>query len=547
MKKQLAIIFLLLASFSLQAQLNTNEKFLIKFKGLEAITQSAIQGQLAFLASDWTEGRETGTKGSFMAADYIASMLKVYGIEPAASIANVSRREYSPSLNHIDSPFFQDFSLMETQQSDVQKCSVSFQDATGTRNINLNYRTDFICGIPEIGFDLNAPVVFVGYGISDPSKGIDELKGLDVKGKIVLRLTGAPGDDILKSEGFKKFGSTRYPKDEFLLQKGALAVMDVATDDDVQSWADNYPFHYKSSVYEGDSQPEYLKSKRMRIPLDTLSTSLKRMIISKRVANEILRGTGITVDSYAIDAADLKLPMLNNLTGITANIGMTVKNRIVKARNVIGMIEGENRDEYVVVGAHYDHMGIKNGFIFNGADDNASGTVGILTLAKAFKATGVKPKRTILFALWTGEEKGLLGSDYFVNNTGFKDKKMVFYLNYDMISRNSPADSIGKAVRIIYSKAYPGIEEITKKNIKSFVIDLKPNFVAMDIPRGGTDFTAFSLKNIPLMAWKSGEPAEYHQPTDEVSTVNWTKMLNIIKLGFLDIWDIANDNVLQKK
>ena len=543
MKKHLLIGFLLLACFSLQAQ---NEKNESKLKGLSAITEDAIRGQLEFLASPWTEGRETGSRGSFMAADYIVSMLKVYGIAPQGEFLKTAKIQDQLSTPTVR-PYFQDFSLIEASQGDVQKITISFNDGTGNRNIDLNYRTDFYFGTPEIGWDVSAPVVFVGYGITDDAKGINELKGMNLKGKIVLRLQGVPGLNYPNSEAMNKFGKAVYTKDDFLLQRGALAVMDVATDDDVQSWADNYPVHFKTPVYEGNTLPENLKPKRMRIPVDTLTASLKRVVIVKRIANEILKAYGITIDGYAKDAAGLKFPVLKNMTGISANIVASVKNRIVKARNILGIIEGEIKDEYVVVGGHYDHLGIQNGFIYNGADDNGSGTVGILTLAKAFMASGVKPKRSIIFALWTGEEKGLLGSNYFVNNSSFKDKKIVFYLNYDMISRSAPEDTIGKSFRMIYTKAFPRFEDITLNNLKAGGIDLRPNFVPMEQPRGGSDFTAFSLKNIPLMTWNAGHPLDYHQLSDETSKTDWSKMVKMIKLGFMDVWDIVNGDILDNK
>ena len=546
MKKNLLFGFLLLACFSVLAQNNVNWKNELKLRGLSAITEDAVRGQLEFLASPWTEGRETGTRGSFMAADYIVSMLKVYGIAPLGQFQHPTRLQDLLSTSSART-YFQDFSLIEASQGDVQKISISFIDGTGTRNVDLNYHTDFNFGIPEIGWDVSGPVVFVGYGIADDAKGLNELKGLNLKGKIVLRLQGVPGTNFPNSEGINKFGTTQYLKDDFLLQRGALAVMDVATDEEVQSWADNYPVHYKSSVYEGNTIPDNLKPKRMRIPLDTLTTNLKRVFIAKRVANDILRSAGMTVDGYAKDAAQLKFPLLKNMSGINANIVASVKNHIVKARNILGVIEGEIKDEYVVLGGHYDHLGIQNGFIYNGADDNGSGTVGILTLAKAFMATGVKPKRSIIFAMWTGEEKGLLGSNYFVNNSDFKDKKIVFYLNYDMISRSAPEDTIGKSFRMIYTKAFPRFEEITMNNLRANSIDLKPNFVPMEIPRGGSDFTAFSLKNIPLMTWNAGHPLDYHQLSDETSKTDWSKMVKMIKLGFLDVWDIVNGDVLDTK
>jgi hypothetical protein len=546
MKKLLLIGFLLLACFNLQAQNKVTEKNESKLKGLSAITNDAVRGPLEFLASPWTEGRETGSRGSFMAADYIVSMLKVYGITPLGQF------QRTVSLQNLLSTasgrtYFQDFSLIEASQGDVQKITVSFTDGTGNRNIDLNYRTDFNFGIPEIGWDVSAPVVFVGYGIADDAKGLNELKGLNLKGKIVLRLQGVPGTNYPNSEGMNKFGAATYAKDDFLLQRGAVAVMDVATDDEVQNWADNYPLHYKTSVYEGNTLPDFFKQKRMRIPVDTLSANLKRVVITKRVANEILKAQGITVDGYSKDAAGLKFPVLKNMTGVNANIVTSVRNRIVKARNILGIIEGEIKDEYVVMGGHYDHLGIQNGFIYNGADDNGSGTVGILTLAKAFMATGIKPKRSIIFALWTGEEKGLLGSNYFVNNSDFKDKKIVFYLNFDMISRSAPEDTIGKSFRMIYTKAFPRFEEITMNNLKANGIDLKPNFVPMQRPTGGSDFVAFGSKNIPLMTWNAGHPLDYHQLSDEVSKVDWPKMIKMVKLGFLDVWDIVNGDVLDAK
>jgi hypothetical protein len=543
MKKHLLIAFLLLSCIKLLAQNETNAA---KLKGLSAITEDAVRGQLEFLASPWTEGRETGSRGSFMAADYIVSMLKVYGIAPQGEYLKTAKTQEQLSTSP-GRPFFQDFTLIEATQGDVQKITVSFNDGTSYRNIDLNYRTDFYFGTPEIGWDVSAPVVFVGYGITDDTKGINELKGLNLKGKIVLRLQGVPGLNYPNSEGMNKFGTAVYIKDNFLLQRGALAVMDVATDDDIQSWADNYPIHFKTPVYEGNTLPDNLKPRRMRIPVDTLTANLKRVVIVKRVANEILKAYGITVDSYAKDAAGLKFPVLKNMTGIRANIVASVKNRVVKARNILGIIEGEIKDEYVVVGGHYDHLGIQNGFIYNGADDNGSGTVGILTLAKAFMATGVKPKRSIIFALWTGEEKGLLGSNYFVNNSSFKDKKIVFYLNYDMISRSAPEDTIGKSFRMIYTMAFPRFEEITMNNLRVGGIDLRPNFVPMEIPRGGSDFTAFSLKNIPLMTWNAGHPLDYHQLSDETSKTDWSKMVKMIKLGFMDVWDIVNGDVLEQK
>ena len=118
------------------------------------------------------------------------------------------------------------------------------------------------------------------------------------------------------------------------------------------------------------------------------------------------------------------------------------------------------------MGAHYDHLGKFDGWIWNGADDNASGTVGVMTIAKAFKATGKKPEKSVIFAAWTGEEKGLWGSKYFVQEAKKKDMNVVLNLNYDMIARDVESDTLKNKASMVYTKANSGIEEITKKNIE---------------------------------------------------------------------------------
>jgi len=396
--------------------------------------------------------------------------------------------------------------------------------------------------LSETGFELKAPVVFVGYGIVDPAKGIDELKNLNIKGKIVLRLAGDPTSVGQSANAASRRRGAGNPKDQVLIQKGALAVLDIVADILLQT--SNFPFHYKSSTYEGDIMPES-RGGRLRFIDDSLSSSLKSVTISNRAAIEILRGTGINIDSYKTDAANKIFQPIKPLTDINIQIASSVKSRIIKARNVVGIIEGENPDEYIVLGGHYDHLGIQNGFIFNGADDNASGSVGVMTVAKAFMATGVKPKKSIIFALWTGEEKGLLGSEFFVTRSAFKNKNITFYQNYDMISRNSSTETDSKTVDFTYTKRVPVLEEISKKNMVAYNIDLNVVYTASEKPRGGSDFTAFANKNIPVIAAMAAMHPEYHQPTDELSKVNYPKMINIIKLGFLNLWDIANTESLK--
>jgi Zn-dependent M28 family amino/carboxypeptidase len=211
---------------------------------------------------------------------------------------------------------------------------------------------------------------------------------------------------------------------------------------------------------------------------------------------------------------------------------------LTRVRNVIGVIEGKNKDEVIVIGAHYDHMGIYDGYIYNGADDNASGTVAVLTIARAITASGKQPDKTIVFALWTGEEKGLLGSKYFADNPTVPLEDIRINVNFDMISRYINKDETNK-VTMMYSPACSELKDITIKNINAYKIDIVPEYLKTDSPPGGTDHLSFINKGIPYLRFKPGHREEYHTPYDEIETLDWDIMLKIIRLTFLNVWDMA--------
>ena len=154
-------------------------------------------------------------------------------------------------------------------------------------------------------------------------------------------------------------------------------------------------------------------------------------------------------------------------------------------------------------------------------------------------AAGEKPEKTIVFCAWTGEEKGLLGSRYFADHP-YDDAKMILNLNYDMISRDNTNDSLGNMCSMNYTRAYAVLEELTNKNIEEYDLDLDVSFRPSERPRGGSDHSSFAQKDVPIMYFMAGFPPEYHQPDDHIKLVNWEKMVNIIKIGYLNIWDLAN-------
>lgn len=211
--------------------------------------------------------------------------------------------------------------------------------------------------------------------------------------------------------------------------------------------------------------------------------------------------------------------------------------------NIIGKIEGKNPNEYVVIGAHYDHLGIDpmlaGDQIYNGADDNASGVSAVLQVAKAFLATGEQPERTVIFAFWDGEEKGLLGSKYFVQ-TFSEIGQVKGYLNYDMIGRNNNEANPTHVV-YFYTEAHPAFGEWLKNDIRKYNLNLTPYYRPWDKPVGGSDNASFALLDIPVIWYHTDANPDYHMPGDHTDKLNWNKLVDITKASFLNMWNLANE------
>ena len=212
-------------------------------------------------------------------------------------------------------------------------------------------------------------------------------------------------------------------------------------------------------------------------------------------------------------------------------------------RNVLGMIPGKNTKEYVIVGAHFDHLGIDPALdgdqIYNGADDNASGVSAVLQIAKAFLASGQQPERNVIFAFWDGEEKGLLGSKYFVQTCPFLSQ-IKGYLNFDMIGRNNKPQQ-PKQVVYFYTAAHPVFGDWLKEDIRKYGLQLEPDYRAWENPIGGSDNGSFAKVGIPIIWYHTDGHPDYHQPSDHADRLNWDKIVEITKASFLNMWKMANE------
>lgn len=212
-------------------------------------------------------------------------------------------------------------------------------------------------------------------------------------------------------------------------------------------------------------------------------------------------------------------------------------------RNVLGMIPGKNTKEYVIVGAHFDHLGIDpvldGDQIYNGADDNASGVSAVLQIARAFLASGQQPERNVIFAFGDGEEKGLLGSKYFVQTCPFLSQ-IKGYLNFDMIGRNNKPQQ-PKQVVYFYTAAHPVFGDWLKEDIRKYGLQLEPDYRAWKNPIGGSDNGSFAKVGIPIIWYHTDGHPDYHQPSDHADRLNWDKVVEITKASFLNMWKMANE------
>ena len=361
-----------------------------------------VSADVEYLASDELEGRGVETEGIHKAADYIVDEFKAYGIKPGGK----------------DGSYEQKFPVPIGRQMDKDATSLKL---VGPMNQvgELKLDEDFQSMMPGGDADIDgAEVVFVGYGISAEEHNYDEFADLDVDGKVVIILTGEPQQDDENSV-FSGTRGSRYsrPVTKFRAAKaaGAAAVI-LVRDAKSAATGDDLP---QSSEF-GTRFPN-----SARIPFAFVKRSVVDDMLSKA---PVRSGTGDEFKSLADIEANIDenlSPLGQPINGWKVSFATKFNNEAIDAFNVIGVIEGEgpNADEVIVIGAHYDHLGLgpygsrtpNRKEVHNGADDNATGTAAILELARRFAKYEKKPGRTLVFVAFSGEERGLVGSRYWVD------------------------------------------------------------------------------------------------------------------------------------
>ncbi|TDH20893.1 M28 family peptidase [Segetibacter sp. 3557_3] len=482
-------------------------------KYASTITEEDLRKQLTIVAGAEMQGRETATEGERKAAAYIASEFSRIGLKPAPGTNNF-RQAY---------PLFYD--TINTSLLVIDGQTLAFgKDYSVSAQVNKSRKIKA------------KKIVFVGYGISD--NNYDDYAGKRVRGKVVLMFSGEPKTDSL----YRVNSSTRPSKWSF----GTIAKLQLAR----KKGARAVLFVSPLSV---SPRPEAAGIRRTNIYYPQKDTS---------------RHTNIANLSHEAAAAIIgkeKFDVL--LSQVKTGQALNNENLIFKKRveynfqkssvpqssaNIVGYLEGtDKKDEYVVLTAHYDHIGMRNGIINYGADDDGSGTVNVIEMAEAFakaKADGNGPRRTIVFMTVSGEEKGLWGSQYYTEHPLFPLSKTSVDLNTDMIGRIDPNRKYGDSTNYVYVIG----EDKLSSELLSITDEVNTKFTKLELDRKYNDLKDpnrfyyrsdhynFAKNGVPIIFYFDGVHADYHRPTDTVDKINFDIMTRRARLIFHTAWVMAN-------
>lgn len=502
MRKALLPLSLALCLFATAQKKNSPAAF------AASITASDMKHHLYTIASKEMQGRETPSPGLERAAAYIEDQFRSLGLTPGNK---GSFRQYYPLFK--DSMTSTSLKVNETGF----ELTKDFQPY-----INVDHTA-------EMRF---SEVAFAGFGIVDSVS--DAYEGLDVRGRLVMILDGTPAGYKSSQRGFASPANV-FSKIRRAQAKGAAAVLIVYG---------NYPrkmfnntSSYTMSGYAASLLPQ-------------------TFTISEAVAEKII-GTGENDIIGKMKTA----PLPPAIYKANIDLGYFKITTTAKASNVLGMIEGtDKKDEYVFITAHYDHLGTRNDTtIYYGADDDGSGTTGVLEMAEAFakaRAAGKGPRRTIVFMTVSGEEKGLWGSEYYSNHPVFPLEKTSVDLNIDMIGRIGEEylkdkDSTNYVYVIGDDKLSSDLatitDQINSKNSK-MKLDRKyndPNDKNRFYYR--SDHYNFAEKGVPVIFYFNGVHADYHRPTDTPDKINYKLMAKRGQLVFYTAWEMANRDEMMKR
>ena len=507
--------------------------------GLDTIRQAELRADLFFLAADAMRGRLTDTPENLATADYIRSRFERAGLAPAAG-----------------GSYFQNYLLMTATLGEGNRLDVITGEGAAR---HLEHGQEFYPQRFSASGTVSAPVVFAGFGITAPALGYDDYAG-DVKGKVVLVIDHEPGERDPKSpfDGVVTAEpAVPWRKAMAAQEHGAVAILFVA---DVHNHPDAVNLEQAARNVWPATAP-HLKTYTLAAWADRLR--IPAVQISPALAASLVAGAGRSLADLAASAETAKgLPAVA-LPGARVTLTTSVVRHTVPDRNVVAMIEGSDpalKDEWVIVTAHFDHDGADGPRIMNGADDNGSGTVALLEIADAWAEAlrqKQRPKRSVLFAAWNSEERGLLGAWAFTEAPLMPLAKIAGVLNMDMIGRNEEvqvgggprfnglevqtAESNANALNVMGHARAPqlaAVMDAANTGIGLSLLKRYDNNTSNLVRR--SDQWPFLQRGVPALGFMTGLHPDYHTVYDRPEKINYPKMEKIARLVHQASWTLAN-------
>ncbi len=506
-------------------------------KGLETINTHDLKMHMQFLASDELEGRDTGEPGLLVAARYLGVQASQLGLTAMDS----------------ENGFFQ-YYIIEEKAIDREHSQISIR-SEGKEMINHD-PFYLMSGMSEDQISLEGEVVFGGYGIVDEDRHYNDLENVDIAGKIVLVMNGAPtnedGSEYLFGENqytginglqAKMAGLFKYqPKAVLLVQdpKSGFSSID-------EAFPGIANFLGKSRNLKG-------ASKDMR----GMGAGANLAFIHRSVADQLLESSGKTLVDLQLEIDRSLESRSFELDSVTFALEMSMSIKDVVVSNIFGMIEGSDpvlKDEFIIYVAHYDHVGTDGkGGVFNGADDNASGTVALIEIAEAFMKEKKRPARSIGILWVSAEEIGLFGSKYFSEHPLVPSDKIAAVINLDMVGRTRTIEDDqsersgltivgGDSVKVIGGLQSRVLMDINKKSLEE--MGMIGNYEFNDLTKPGryfyrSDHINFARKDIPVLFYSTGTHKDYHLVTDEEKLIDYDKFLKMTRFSYKAGYNVAN-------
>lgn len=475
-------------------------------EGRQSITIDELKNHMYFLASDYLNGRASYENGYQIAAEYCASQFK------STDVQTLLKDKYG------NDTYFQEVPLIK--KVFAKDCNVSL--ISSKESITLISGEDFKA--PEnIG---NIPIneteaVFAGYGIEEPEYNWNDLKDLDITNKTVIVLMGTPkknGKPVLPDSIDKEYQSIEgFRHKAWKITEKKPSQIIVIPDKDLLTMA---PWAFFPDKLKEDQYSYGIENSPLFFAINP--QSLNKLFKNQPYSPENIEKNGLV---------GYKTFKLNDLK-VKSNFSILEVDTIY-TKNIVGLIKGTDENfnkQYITIGAHLDHLPKKNGQVCNGADDNASGTAGVLELTEALAKN--PPRRSVVVILYAAEELGLIGSRHFLNNSVVPINDMVVNINLDMIGRTAPENEATKAHYVMVHTNF--LDEMTKiiSEVNKNGINYPLIFEDRKNISGGSDNTSFQNRGIPNFTFFSGSHKDLHSPTDDVEKIDYHKIQKISQLAY---------------